>query len=116
MNKKLVIIGTVSVCIVLIVILLIVKGAGGGIAGSYKLADVSGTGSEMFKATVGDAVLEIASDDTGTFSMLDQKTPVVVNEKDKKISFDGGENYSSYTLEGKKLTVEKNGYKAVFKK
>lgn len=84
--------------------------------GTYKLVDASGAGSEMFKATVGDATLEIKADNTGELRMFDQTTPVAVNPDDKKISFDGGENYTSYTFEKGKLTVEGGGYKAVFKK
>lgn len=86
------------------------------IEGTYKLVDASGAGSEMFKATVGDAKLVIGSDKTGALSMFDQETPVVVDVKDKKISFDGGKSYSQYKLENNKLTIENSGYKAVFKK
>ena len=86
------------------------------IKGTYKLVDASGAGSEMFKATVGDATLEIKADNTGELRMFDQTTPVAVNPDDKKISFDGGENYTAYTFEKGKLTVEGGGYKAVFKK
>ncbi|MBR1533501.1 MAG: hypothetical protein IJ639_03990 [Ruminococcus sp.] len=86
------------------------------IPGTYSLVDASGTGSEMFKATVGDATLTINTDNTGTLSMFDQETPVVIDTHDKKISFDGGKSYSPYTFENKKLTVDNGGYKAVFKK
>lgn len=86
------------------------------IEGTYALVDASGTGSEMFKATVDDASLEISDDDTGTFKMLSQETPVKVNTEESKISFDGGTSYSAYTLDGKKLTIENGGYKAIFKR
>ena len=86
------------------------------VVGTYKLVDASGTGSEMFKATVKEATLEIKSDYTGTLSMFDQETPVTVDQKEQKISFDGGVNYTTYKLESSKLTVENGGNKAVFKK
>lgn len=86
------------------------------IEGSYVLVNAAGTGSEMFKATVDDATLEIGSDNVGTFRMLGQETPVVVNTEESKISFDNGVSFTSYVLDGKKLTIDNNGYKAVFKR
>ena len=116
MKKPMILIGAILVFVVIVAVLIFSGATGTSIAGRYKLVDVSGTNSEMFKATVNDATLEINEDDTGVLSMLSQTTPVVVNETDKKISFDNGVNFTPYKLDGKKLTVEHNGYKAVFKK
>ena len=115
-NKPIVFLLAILVFVVIVIIVAANTKEVDSIEGTYSLVDASGTGSEMFKATAGDAVLEIRSDDTGTLSMFEQETPVVVKESEQRISFDGGKNYSSYTLVKKKLTVDNGGYKAVFKK
>lgn len=116
MKKPVIFLGAILIFAIIAAIIAFSGGSGNTIVGTYALKDASGTGSEMFKVTVGDASLVINDDNTGTLSMFDQETPVVVEPKGKKISFDGGENYTSYTLDGKKLTVEQGGYKLVFKK
>lgn len=115
-NKPIVFIAAIAVFLIIVCIIAFSEKTGESLEGAYKLVDASGTGSEMFKATVGDATLEIGADNTGELIMFGQKTPVAVNTEDKKISFDGGKNYSTYTFEKNKLTIESSGYKAVFKK
>lgn len=115
-NKPIIFIAAIAVFAIIIAVIAFSGKADDSIKGTYQLVDASGTGSEMFKTTVGDATLEIKADNTGTLSMFEQTTPVAVNTEDKKISFDGGENYTAYTYEKGKLTVEGGGYKAVFKK
>ncbi len=116
MKKRITLIVAILVIAVVIILLAVSGAKSDRIEGTYILKDASGTASEMFKATVDDATLTINADDSGTFTMLGQETPVAVNEKESKISFDGGKNYSAYVLDGKKLTIEKDGYKVIFKK
>lgn len=115
-NKHIILIAVILILVLIVAFIALSGKANDSLAGTYQLVDASGTGSEMFKATVKDAKLVINSDDTGTLSMLDQETPVVIDEKEKKISFDGGRNYTQYKLEKNKLTIDNAGYKAVFKK
>ena len=116
MKKQIILIAAAAIFVVIAAVLFFSGATESSLTGSYKLVDASGTGSEMFKATVDDAVLVINEDNTGTFSMSSQTTPVVVDAEHNKLSFDGGKNYTPYIVDGKKLTVEHNGYKAVFKK
>lgn len=116
MKKPIIFLAAIMVFAIIVTVIAFTGGADARLAGTYILKDASGSGSEMFKATVDDATLEIDADNTGTFSMLGQQTPVTVNPDEGKISFDGGASYTPYVFDGKKLTVEKSGYKAVFKK
>ena len=116
MKKPFIFLAAILVFALIAAIITLTGGSDSKIQGPYQLTAASGTGSEMFKATVTDMTLEIKDDDTGELSMLGQTTPVAVNEKDSKISFDGGTNYASYVLDGKKLTVEGGGYRVIFKK
>lgn len=116
MKKQYIFLAAILVFALVAVIITMTGGDKITLQGSYKLVDASGNNSEMFKATVKDASLLINDDSTGELSMLGQTTPVSVKEDESKISFDGGENYSAYTFDGKKLTVEGGGYKVVFKK
>ncbi len=115
-NKSIIFIIAIAVFAIVIAVIAFSGKADDSIKGTYQMVDASGTGSEMFKATVGDATLEINADNTGTLGMFGQTTPVAVKPGEKKISFDGGENYTAYTFEKGKLTIEGGGYKVVFKK
>lgn len=109
-------VGILAAVFVLIIIGAKSEPADDSIAGTYVLVDASGTGSEMAKTKILGAEMVINDDNTGTLSILDQETPVKINTKDKKISWDGGDQYSSYIFEKNKLTIDNGGYKAVFKK
>ena len=115
-NKPIIFLAAILVFVLVVSIIALSGKTSEPLSGTYKLVDASGSGSEIFKATVKDAKLVINSDNTGTLSMLGQETPVVVDTKEKKISFDGGANYSPYKFENNKLTIDNAGYKAVFKK
>jgi len=116
MKKPFIFLAAILVFALVVAIIAMVGDSSDDIVGTYVLKDASGSGSEMFKATVTDAELQIDSDHTGTFSMLGQTTPVIVNTEEGKISLDNGVNYAGYVFDGKKLTVEGNGNKLVFKK
>ena len=115
-KKQIIIFGAIVLIAVIAIAIVLSSGSKETITGTYRMVDASGSGSEMLKATVKDAKLEIRSDDTGTLTMFDQETPVTVDTKAQKISFDGGENYTPYKLESKKLTIENGGNKIVFRK
>ena len=116
MKKPMIFLGAILVFALVAAIIALTAGSRDNITGTYVLKGVSGSGSEMFKVSAGDVTLEIAADHTGTLSMMGQETPVTVNTDENKISFNGGTDYTPYVLDGGKLTVEHNGYKAVFKK
>ena len=116
MKKKIIIIAVIAIFALIVVFVAVKSASADRLDGTYILTDAAGTDSEMFKATSGEVKLVIDADNTGTLSMLGQTTAVAVNPDDMKISFDGGKNYSAYSVKDGKLTVENNGYKAVFKK
>ena len=115
-NKSLIFLAAILLFTVVVIVIALTSKPVESLAGTYQLVDASGSGNEMFEATAGDATLEIRPDNTGTFTMLGQQTAVVAEPQEKKISFNGGKDYSNYTYEKNKLTVENSGYKAVFKK
>ncbi len=116
MKKPVIFFAAIVAFTVIVLVIFLSGGDKVSIVGEYRLVDAAGDGNEMFKAQVTDMVLRIDADDTGSLSMLGQTTPVVINQEEKKISFNNGVGYTPYTLEGKKLTVERNGTKLVFKK
>ena len=115
-KKQVVIFAAIALIAIIAIVIALTAKPADSLPGNYVLTDASGTDNEMFKTMQKDATLIINSDNTGTLKMFGQETPVAVDQKQKKISFDGGANYAPYRLENKKLTIENGGNKVVFTK
>lgn len=115
MKKTLSIVALALVAVMMMSFLAACGGGGKLTAGSYKLTEASGDGSETYESMKDSITLEVQDDGSATMNVAGiAAAELTFNESTGKVSFQGSE--VPYKVDGNKVTIEDASGKLVFEK